>query len=238
MCKVLSWGDIHSSAKKLVDIAALKALFTLNGNTFIRSLCNNVSYILFFAASASLGPKTLAENALLMQVATLGIHLFEGIGFTTETLAGNLEGQGARDKLLLVLKTALSTGWLVGLSFTGVCVLFSRAVFGLLTHYGDILDLVQNHVLWLWLFSAVISTYTILDAYFAGLAQSHILRNASLAGVFLGFLPAAWVAYHFHSNHLLWLAMSFSLIVKSVTLGWYLLKAAMPTAFSQSPILE
>jgi len=63
------------------------------------------------------------------------------------------------------------------------------------------------------------SVYLILDGYFAGLALGKVLRNASLISVIFGFVPLAVVAWYYHNNHILWLAVSVWTATRMVVLA-------------------
>jgi MATE family multidrug resistance protein len=82
--------------------------------------------------SATLGTDVLAENSLLQQVIFLIAFFIEGIGFTTETLTGNFQGQSAKNQLLLpLLQIAIFTSLLVAVAASGLCILLPETVFGL-----------------------------------------------------------------------------------------------------------
>lgn len=231
----ISWKEIRSATEKLWDAEAFKAAFSFNGNIFLRSLSNVAVFTLFFSLSSAMGTRTLTENALLIQVFSLSIYCFDGIGFATEALIGNFQGQKAQERLMPLLQVAISTSLLVGLSFAGTCVLFPETVLGLLTDHTDILDLLKVHVSWLLLVMGSSSVSAILDAYFAGLGQGEALRNAALMGITFGFTPIAVAAWYFHSNHILLLAIGMSMTTKAVVLAIQLFRS---NELQFQPILE
>ena len=51
-----------------------------------------------------MGTKVLAGNTLLLQVVTLAAYFIDGIAFATESIAGNLQGKGAKAQLLPLVK--------------------------------------------------------------------------------------------------------------------------------------
>ena len=215
----IEWKEALCAVRKFWDASAFKAAFTLNGNLFIRSWASMFVATFFTALSSAMGTAILAENALLLQVIMLSIYFFEGIGFATETLGGNFKGKQAIDRLLPLLQVAVSTSLLLGLICSGVCVLFPTTVFGLLTNNAEVKELLKIYVPWLLSTVGFSSVTIILDGYFAGLAQGHFIRNATLSGAIFGFAPLAVVAWHYQSNHILWLALSVFVAIRVVVLG-------------------
>lgn len=206
--------EIFAAAKRMWDVKAFKSVFTLNGNLFLRSFCNMSVFIIFFSLSSAMGTETLAENALLIQVFLLAVYCFDGVGFATETLVGNYEGKAEKSHLMPTLRLAIATSLLIALSSATAFVMFPTTLFGLLTDHTDIIVIIKVHVSWLFLLLGACSISAILDAYFAGLAQGEALRNAAIAGVTIGFFPVAYMSQHFHSNHILLLAIGISMTVK------------------------
>lgn len=215
----IEWKELPSAARRFWDAGAFKAAFTLNGNILIRSCAAMFVATIFTASSSAMGTVILTENALLLQVVLLCSYIFEGIGFATETLGGFFKGQQASERLLPLLQVTVGSGILVGISFAFVCVLFPTTVFGLLTNHGEVKELVQIYVPWLFSTLGFCSVFLILDGYFAGLAEGKALRNAALSAVMLGFAPLAVVAWHSHNNHILWLAMSVWGATRALVLG-------------------
>ncbi|WP_072720635.1 guanitoxin biosynthesis MATE family efflux transporter GntT [Planktothrix tepida] len=215
----IEWKEARSAARKFWDASAFKATFTLNGNLFIRSSANMFVATFFTALSSAMGTTILAENALLLQVIMLSSYFFEGIGFATETLGGNFKGKQTIDRLLPLLQVAVSTSLLAALICSGVSILFPNTVFGLLTNHSEVKELVKIYVSWLLSRLGFSSIAMILDGYFAGLAQGHFIRNATLSGAMFGFAPLAVMAWHYQSNHLLWLALSMFAAIRVVVLA-------------------
>jgi len=67
--------------------------------------------------------------------------------------------------------------------------------------------------MWLIPFTVFNSLFNILRGYWLGLGESKVLRNSTIVGSFVGFIPLALVAMHFHSSHILWLALCMFLTV-------------------------
>ncbi len=227
----ISWQEVRTVAPQVWDLPSLKATFTLNGNIFVWSVSEMLPLIVFNDLSAAMGTIILAQNALLMQVILLSFFFFEGIAFATETLSGSFKGQGEEHRFKPLLQVVVGTQMLLGLIFAGVSVLFPQTIFGLLTNHNEVIEPIKIYVIWLLPILVSASIAFSLDGYFAGLALVNILRNSSLISVLLGFAPVAVLTWHFHSNHILWLAYSTFMVTRSVILA-----VELPRTFSNSAV--
>ncbi|MDF5714245.1 MAG: guanitoxin biosynthesis MATE family efflux transporter GntT [Rhizonema sp. NSF051] len=216
--KEIPFKEIQFVAKRIWDWSTIKANMTLNGDLFIRYLCVMSCFTIFTSLSAEMGTNVLSENALLLQIVLLHAFCCDGLGLATETLAGNFKGKKTPEQLLPLLQIAVGTGVSVALTFSGVSILFPKTVFGLLTNHTQLIAETQIYVPWLLGFLVFTIFSFLLDGLFAALAQGHIIRNAALIAITLGFTPLAVLAWYFHSNHILWLAMSVFMAVRALSL--------------------
>jgi len=219
LCLDIKWQEVRAVGGKIWDTSAIKATITLNGNLFVAHFVLIVAFLIFNYQSAALGTTIYAQNALLLQIVFLCNYGFEGVGFGVETLSGNFKGKGANEQLGPLLGIATSTSLLVGLTIAELCILFPMTVFGLLTNHTELIEHINSYVPWLFPVIGSESIYCILIGYFSGLAQGHTVRNGALIGTFFGFAPVAIAAYWFHSNHILWLALSLWSVTAVVAFG-------------------
>lgn len=215
----IQFKELQTAFQKLWDWLAFKSTFTLNGNIFVRSLTNMTTLAAFTNLSALMGTMVLAENALLLQIMLLSIFLVEGIGFATETMTGNFKGQTANDQFIPLLQVSVGTSLSMGLSIAGACILFPETVFGLLSNHTEVTLPIKLYAPWLIFVLGCQATSSILDGYFAGLAEGEPIRNATLCGALLGFTPLAIWAWQAQSNQILWLAMSGFMATKMVAIA-------------------
>ncbi|MEM8675420.1 MAG: guanitoxin biosynthesis MATE family efflux transporter GntT [Cyanobacteria bacterium P01_G01_bin.67] len=204
---------------KVFELSALKAIFALNQEILIRTLALVSTFALFTNLSATMGTDILAGNTLLLQVVTLAAYFIDGMAFATESIAGNIQGQGAKEQLLPLLKLAGGVSLLAGLGFATVFVLFPQPLFSLLTSHSVVIDLINQYVWWLFPVLGFGSLAYMLDGYFLGLTAGKILRQSTLLATMFGFAPMAIAAWHWQVNHLLWLALALFMTTRSVTLG-------------------
>ncbi len=230
----IQWQAVKESIKKLGNISAFQATFTLNSNFFIRALATVSTFAVFTNLSSTMGTVVLIENSLFLRMAILSFFIVEGIGYATQTLAGNFSSQDDQKRLLPLVQIALVTSLLMGLGIAVISVLFPQTIFGLLTNSDAVTQQIQSYVPWLFLLLGFNSISQILDGYFAGLGKGKYLRNAAIAGALIGFLPLAGGAWYWQNNHLLLLALSLFMVVKAT----YLMGVAMLENFeSKLPVL-
>jgi MATE family multidrug resistance protein len=215
----VQFKEVRAVAGQLFDTSALKAIFALNGDIFVRTFAFLSTFAIFTNLSSAMGTIMLAENALLLQVLTLAIYFIDGLAFATETLAGIFRGKGANEQLAPLLRISGGTSLILGLSLALIFVIFSEPLFGLLTNHSEVLDCLDIYVPWLLPVLGFGSIAFILDGYFLGLAEGPTIRNAALTASLVGFVPLAIAAWQFQSSHLLWLALSLFMAARVVTLA-------------------
>jgi MATE family multidrug resistance protein len=222
----ISFEELCSAVQKFWDWSAFRAIFTLNGNIFVRTFLHMSTFAILINLSTTMGTTTLAANSLLVEVIELSIFFLEGIALATQTLVGNFEGQGASERFIPLLQVAIGNSLLLGLTIPSAFVLYPQVLFGLLTSHVEITEQIGIYVPWLLLIMGCISISLMLDGYFTALARGDVLRNTSLIAVLLGFAPLAVWAWHSHSNHILWLALSAfyatKMVASAVQLVWTL----------------
>ena len=218
---ILIWRELPKRPlqHRIFELSALKATFALNKDILIRTLALITTFAVFTNLSATMGTGILASNTLLLQVVTLAAYFIDGIAFATESIAGNLQGQGASHQLIPLLKLAGGSSLLAGLSFAIAFGLFPQFLFGLLTNHSEVIAQINNYVWWLLPILSFGSIAYMLDGYFLGLTAGKILRQSTLIAALLGFVPIAIAAWYFQANHLLWLALAVFMMLRSITLG-------------------
>jgi len=192
-----SWAELSGGGR-------LAALFRLNRDILIRTLCLVSAFAVFTNFSAVLGTAMLAANSILVRLLVFGAYLIDGAAFASESLAGILLGQGEIQGLRRFSRLALVSGTAFALLI--LAALFSAPGFflGLLTSHADLVELSARYAPWLiptLLFGALAYMY---DGLFLGLTEGRALRNSMLISTLAFFLPVALLALWSGSNHALW----------------------------------
>lgn len=224
----IPWGQLHALLPAAIAGRALQATLSLNRDLFARTLVVETTFSAFTGLSATLGTAVLTENALLLEVVTLAVYFIDGLSFATETVAGIAHGSGARDRLRAIATVAAGTSVLLGLGFAAAFVMFPEALFGILTNHQEVTGPMAVYARWLLPLLGLGSLAFMLDGYFLGLAEGKALRDAMVAAALVGFAPLAAAAWHWHSSHLLWLALCVFMGVRAAILGIRLLQTLAP----------
>lgn len=187
---------------------AFKSLLTLKGNLLIRFLVLISVYAIFTNLSAAQGRVTLAANGVLLQIALLSQFTIQGVGMTTQSLIGNLQGNRQQKLIMPVLKMAIATSLVISLGFALTTILFPTTILGIITNHREISLAMEADTWWLLPLLTVTAIVFMLEAYFIGLKQATILRNGVLGSFVIGFMPLAIYAGYIHSNSWLWAALT------------------------------
>jgi multidrug resistance protein, MATE family len=216
--------QIRNHTARVWNLLALKSLFSLNRDLVIRTFVLISTFAIFTNLGSTFGAIPLTANAILLQVVTLAAYFIDGIAFATETFAGLFRGQGNDDQLKQLVQIAGGLSLLVGIAFAIVFISYPDFLFGRLTTHPPVLLYLKHYVFWLLPVLGFGSIAYMLDGYFLGLTQGKVLRQAMLQSVLIGFVPIAVLAWHWQSNHWLWLALSLFMAMRSLSLGLEYLK--------------
>lgn len=233
----IRWQELRTAVQQLFDWSAFQAAFAFNSNVFIGTFIFMCTYTLFNIETATMETTVFAEDTLLGQILVLAFFFYEGLGLATESLVGNFKGSGENQKLLPLLQSSSAIALFVGLGFAFVCVLFPQTVFGLFTNHSEVTAQINIYVWWLipvLVFSAV---GFLFEGYLLGLAEGQTLRDATFIAAGVGFVPVAVIAWQFHSNHYLWLALSAFLAARMVALGTQLPRTLRDDSVGE-PLIE
>ena len=216
----IDWQILKQTLPQLRDLQALRGAVALKFNILIRFLALISAYAIFTNLSAVMGTELLAENGLLLQIALLSQFTIQGIGMTTQTLIGNFKGKGELTKLMPLMITAIANSLPIALMFALGYLFLPQTLFGLLTNHQEINQEITQYTIWLLPLLSLTAIAFMLEAYFIGLKEGVVIRNASLIAFFLVFLPVATTAWYFSSTELLWLALTTYMLSLVVYLGW------------------
>ena len=211
--------DPRSVFSQVFAPQAFKGAIALKVDILIRFIALISAYSIFTNLSAGIGMELLAENGLLLQIALLSQFTIQGVGMTAQTLIGNFKGKGDVSKLMPTIVTATINSLPIALTFALVTLLFPQSLFGILTSHSQINQEITQYTFWLLPLLSLTAIAFMFEAYFIGLKQGSVLRNASLTA-FLVFLPTVGAAWYWNSVDLLWLSLSVYMLVLVLYLGW------------------
>ncbi|MGL4884169.1 MAG: guanitoxin biosynthesis MATE family efflux transporter GntT [Waterburya sp.] len=214
----LNWQDVSLAITKVWKKESLQDAIGLNFNILVRFLALISVYSIFTNISATMGTNLLAENGLLLQIALLSQFAIQGVGMTTQTLVGNFKGKGEEHKILSLLIVAISTSLIISLGFALSVIYFPETIFSWLTNHAEINQEIVSYSIWLLPLFSFTAIAFMLEAYFIGLKEGKILRNASLIAFFLIFIPLIILTLYIQSVHLLWFSLTSYMLTLIVVL--------------------
>lgn len=204
---------------EVFDRTRIAALFRLNLDILVRTLCLISTFALFTNFSSMLGTATLAANALLLRLLTLASYLIDGAAFAAESLAGVSLGAGDRVALRRVYRLSMIGG-------EGFAALFLVALFAardpvlrLLTSHDDLVRSATSYAPWLIPVVGIGAAAYMYDGIFLGLTEGRRLRNSMILSTVGVFIPIAIAAVALDSNHVLWAALAAFMAARVVTLA-------------------
>jgi MATE family multidrug resistance protein len=208
-----SWPEV-------LDRRRIGALFRLNRDILIRTVCLVSAFALFTNFSAILGTPQLVANSILLRVLILAAYLIDGAAYASESLAGILLGRRDFGALRRLGRLALASG--VGFAILVLGAFFSAPAFllGLLTSHADLVSLAVGYSPWLVPTLLLGGLAYMYDGLFIGLTEGRALRNSMMISTLVVFLPAALTALWLRDNHVLWAAMVLFMVARAATLGW------------------
>ena len=212
----LAWRDI-------LDGAALRQLFAVNRDIFLRSLCLLVCFGWFARSGAAEGAAVLAANAILLNLHGIMSYGLDGFAHATETLVGSVIGSRRKGALYRVIKAAFLWSGIVAAIFSLCYWWFGPAIIALLTNQQDIRIVATEFLPYVVILPVISVASYMLDGVFIGAVRTRELRNSMFVSTVI-FLISAYGLQQIWGNHGLWLAMILLMVVRTVTLGRYLIR--------------
>ncbi len=206
-------------ASRIVETAALKRVFLINFDIFLRTIGLIFAFSYFTAKSAESGDDILAANSILLQFIMILAYGVDGFAFAAESLVGKHIGAGDESGLRLTVR--YSFYW--GMALAGVVALtyvgFGENILFIFTNKAEIVALCMQFITWV-LIAPFIHTYCFIwDGVFVGATATAAMRNSTLFCAFGIFLPTHLLLRDQIGNHSLWLALTLFMVMRGLTLA-------------------
>ena len=207
--------------ERIGDPARLVALFKVNRDILIRTLCLLFAFAYFTAQGAKMGDAMLAANAILLQFFTFMAYGIDGLSDATQVLAGNAKGARDRGQFRAAIRAA--TLWAAGLAALIAIVywLAGPLLIGLFTNISEVRQIAVTYLPWMAVAPLLSVWCFLLDGIFIGTTRTGALRNAMIASLLL-YLAACWLLIPWLGNNGLWLALMIFVVARALTLLVYL----------------
>lgn len=201
--------------------AHLWALFHLNKNVFIRTLCLMTVFALMTRFSAQQGTLTLAVNALLLNFFYLTSYALDGYAHAIESISGRLFGQRDWQALKMATTSVVKISWLVAVAISLLFWLSGEFIVNLLTDLHAVRRSAYDYLVWCYLLPIIAMLGFVYDGLCVGITASKVMRDAMLIATFLVFIPAwygsGWLLPQANlENHRLWAAFSLFFLARGL----------------------
>ncbi|MEM7226498.1 MAG: MATE family efflux transporter [Pseudomonadota bacterium] len=206
---------------RIRDPARLIALFRVNRDILIRTLCLLFAFGYFTAQGAKMSDAVLAANAILLQFFTFMAHGIDGLADATQVLAGNAKGARHRGQFRAAIRAAAL--WAAGVAIVIALVfwLAGPTLIALFTNMTEVRQIAETYLPWMAVAPLLSVWCFLLDGIFIGTTRTDAMRNAMVASLLL-YLAACWVLIPWLGNHGLWLAMMIFMVARALSLAVYL----------------
>lgn len=203
------------------EAAALKRIFNVNRDIFIRTLALIFAFSYFTAESAEFGSTLLAANSILLQLISLLAYGVDGFAFASESLVGRYVGAQDRENLNRTIRYSFAWGVGLGLVFAVVYALLDQSILRIFTDQKNVIKAASEFMVWVMIAPLTNSFCFIWDGIFIGATATKPMRNSMLFCTFLIFLPTYLLFREPLGNHSLWLALTVFMIMRGLTLTLY-----------------
>jgi len=163
--------------KSLIEIKNLKNKLIVNGNMFIRSVILMTCFAVFMSQSASQGEIILAANTILLNFFFLFSYGIDAFAHASEVLVGNSVGEKNIKYYDSIIKSSFKFIFFMVSSFLIIFFFFSYEISTLVTSHNNVIALIDDHIIFLYLIVIFGSVAFCIDGIFIGALQHIIMRN-------------------------------------------------------------
>jgi MATE family multidrug resistance protein len=203
---------------KILNPKEFKALLSFNKDIFFRTILLITTFSVFRNVSASIGTETLTVNTILFQFFLVYAFFIDGSVFATETIVGHLFGNREFKKMQSILSFGFQFGIFVSFAWILVLEIFPDQLIGLLIEDPSTIDSTKSVLIVFYPVLILGAFAFVYDGFFLGIVRAKTLRNSMVISTLGIFLPLALLAVYFHSNILIWVAMSSYMFARASTL--------------------
>lgn len=219
----------YISRKQLFTHDAMKRLFQVNRDIFLRTLCLVAVTVFFTSTGAAFGDVVLAVNTLLMQLFTLFSYIMDGFAYAGEALTGKYIGAGNRQELQRTIRHLFGWGIALSLAFTLLYGIGGKEFLGLLTNEQSVISASGDYFYWVLAIPLAGFAAFLLDGICIGATSTHIMLKAMVVASGSFFL----IYYSLHNvlhNHALWLGFIVYLALRGIMQTLLLNSSSLRTA--------
>jgi len=203
----------------MFDRRRMTAMFRVNLDIFIRSICLQLSFAIFTSLGARHGDVILAANAVLLNIESFVAYGLDGFANAAESLAG--EAYGARDRRTFRAAVIASSRWAVAMAaLISLSLYFAGPhIIDALTGIDAVRQAARAYLPWAIIMPVVSVWCYQLDGIFIGTTHSAEMRNGMAISLALYILMLA-ILLPVLGNHGAWLSLIIFMAARGLTLAY------------------
>ncbi len=202
--------------KSLIEIKNLKNKLIVNGNMFIRSVILMTCFAVFMSQSASQGEIILAANTILLNFFFLFSYGIDAFAHASEVLVGNSVGEKNINYYDSIIKSSFKFVFFMVSSFLIIFFFFSYEIAALVTSHNNVIALINDHIIFLYLIVIFGSVAFCIDGIFIGALQHIIMRNIMIiSGV--SYAAFSYILFS-DSSQIIWYSFIIFFATRSILL--------------------
>ena len=158
-------------------LSSLKNKLIVNGNMFIRSIILMTCFASFMSLSANYGEIVLAANTILLNFFFIFSYGIDAFAHASEVLIGNSVGEKNPSKYDQVVKSSFKFIYSILILFLIIFLFFSTNIISLITNHSDVITVVSENIIFLFLVVIFGSIAFCIDGILIGALQHTKMRN-------------------------------------------------------------
>lgn len=198
----------------------IRALFSLNRDIFIRTLCLMAVFTLMTKGSAKLGELPLAANAVLLNFFYIMSYALDGFAHAIESLGGQAYGAKNSMRLKQLVRDVFIISLFVALCFCLLYWFYGVKLIHSLTSLDSVRIYAEVYLPWLIILPVIAMPSFVYDGLFVATTEAKIMRNSMVIATFFCYIPL-WYAFGTSNNHGLWLAFLCFFVIRSLLIHFY-----------------
>lgn len=186
--------------------AALRPLFAINRDLFLRTALLTVALLLLARGGAQQGPVILAANGILFQLFMLGTLILDGFESAAQVLCAESVGAQDRARFRAVLRAAMIAGGAAAVALSLIGLTAGAPLTGLFSTDPAVIAAAARDSLWLAVLPLAGFASFVFDGVFVGAGWTRAMLGTMIAAMIL--YVALLALAHPLGNAGLWLAFS------------------------------
>jgi MATE family multidrug resistance protein len=206
---------------QIFNMKKIKNIFNINVNIFIRTILLTFSFLWFTYLGTQVGEDYVAANAILINLVFLSAFILDAYAFSTEGIVGYSLGKKDLTLFKNIVKNSFILSSISGLIISIIFFFTNNFVINFMSDIDEIRRLSSSYVIWLIILPTISSFCYQFDGIFIGTSQTKELRNAMIFSV-LVYLLISILLIKFLFNTGIWISLCIFMILRAVSLFWYL----------------